>query len=525
MTSLFTLIFTFNAYSQQVKKVDINGDGKVDRFEIYQGTQLIRIDEDRNGDGKIDYKTILKSDDFVKQTQQDTNFDGKFNRIETFRSGTGKKYEGKIRIKIQVDKDHDGKFEIEYQTVVDKVQRSVGAPCPQPSILDEGLTLLEKATNYISSKLNNGYIPTGKGHLVDPGCAKKWGDNFNDILNGAISEGLQCLKKLGASTQGQTGSDRLAYELENLLSKGNITVSCTAYEGDEQKWAAVMAYASADPSSVMIDGQNNSIKHPYMMINPNYPNADNEAQLQSEISELRKTIFHEQIHNLGFGHNDDIEYSFACEDCCLSYEEGEDAKKQVAAACKVCQGNYTDRADINYLRDMMSYGSTEYLHGFTQSATLNYIKENPDDPKGVAYMAKAFINDNNPMGYFIAIEYNKKGLAKNDPEAQKILDEIISNANMANYADQKSARVIGGAIYMTYVEKNSNLALKLLEKYKGEITNSLKSFEDEAFVDETKSSLDKLMNDLYFNDYLESDEFNTLGRSSELYQYFQANLP
>ena len=69
------------------------------------------------------------------------------------------------------------------------------------------------------------------------------------------------------------------------------------------------------------------------------------------------------MHNLGYLHNDDIEFPYTCDDCCIGhapgYEISDEAKEM---ACKVCTGNYTNSTDKDYLKDIAKWAILSESH-------------------------------------------------------------------------------------------------------------------------------------------------------------------
>ncbi|MEH0861544.1 hypothetical protein [Halobacteriovorax sp. DPLXC-1] len=516
--------------SRVEKKVDINADGKIDRIEIYEDKDLIEVREDRNQDGKIDVITINKSATFSKQVRQDTNFDGNYDRIKTFKKvkeSPNNKNAGKIQIRTQVDKDHNGSYEIDFYNYINPLQQTDSNPCPTPSLWDQGVLAFDILSREVNTILNGGFLMTGFGYKVEDACLKKWGENFPSLVKETMEQGIQCLDNLAKSSQKITGSSRLSYDLKELLKEDNVTILCTDMDDDPVYWEGVMAHASAHPSTKSSKG----VKHPYMSINPFQPNtkkSSSKAEYEAEISELKKTLFHEQLHNLGFSHNQDIEYSFACEDCCLSYEDGNDEFLKTKHACNVCKGDYSNRGDLNYIRDMYSYGINSNNMGLVESATFNYLKENPNEPIGMAYLTKTLAANGNVIGKYIATAMEKKESIRSNPEARKIVAEVNKMETYEN-PDDMASPFIAASIYKLYVDRDISSTLSILEKHKSKISSAIKKLgQDEANsykVYQIKTSLSNLMRDIYYNDYLMSDADNSVIRAQSLQKYFTQEIP
>ena len=193
---------------------------------------------------------------------------------------------------------------------------------------------------------------------------------------------------------------RNTQDLRNLLDKNNISIVCSEKEYD---WERTLAHASVSSENKILDPPT---KHPFISISPNASNRV--ASLNKEENyKLKKTIFHEQLHNLGYRHGGDIEYSYACEDCCFSNDE-----KEKTTACKICTGDYTNSTDIRYIEDLFAYSKVKYSNTVFKigiKAAISYLKENPKNIEGISLLASALSADYfNPIGSQLAATVIKK---------------------------------------------------------------------------------------------------------------------
>jgi hypothetical protein len=77
--------------------------------------------------------------------------------------------------------------------------------------------------------------------------------------------------------------------------------------------------------------------------------------------ELKRTIFHENLHNLGYRHGDGIEFPYTCEASCFPYKDKEnDSQSESLLACKICNGDYPSEESIDYLNDFVEYSDLSY---------------------------------------------------------------------------------------------------------------------------------------------------------------------
>ena len=87
------------------------------------------------------------------------------------------------------------------------------------------------------------------------------------------------------------------------------------------------------------------------MLNPSYPKGGKNLS-GKQILDLKRTLFHEQLHNLGHTHNESVEFMYACEKCCF---EGfwTDMLRNIhldkdRIECKICRGDYLSNNDPEF---------------------------------------------------------------------------------------------------------------------------------------------------------------------------------
>lgn len=512
----FVLGCTFVAHAQESRSYDLNKDGVNDRFEYWEGNKVIRIEEDRNGDKKIDFKTILNDKQFYKIEWQDTKFTGKFDRKKSFLLLP----ESKTRIITELDTSGDGKFETRYEEVLENLQKQANcSPAVNQKIQELSETVLSAV-----SKTDKGLLPTGLGYKVDFECYQKWGDDFNKIVKDVALGGMQCLKNL--DTKGRSGNDtsgalRNAFNLTQLMKDDGISLVCS--EEKDYDWSATMAHASTAPGDIMVS---KNISHPFVSINPSHPENPVTTR-EEEIAELKNTIFHETLHNLGYRHKEDIEYPYTCGQCCFDDNANADVKAQ---ACKICLGNYSNETDISYVKDFVEYSQLTYQADRGSASVQKFLKENPKNLEGISLLAYSESGIFNSVGSELSKIINEKNM--NLSEENK---KYLSNSQL--YADTEdlksvkvSSKVLANSLYELYYNKNGVNAVSNLEKNKVLIKQELEALKaaggnKEYIHDDLRRVLDNMIYDMWVNNYPGDGSLDktTSDKSYEIFDFFSAS--
>lgn len=238
--------------------------------------------------------------------------------------------------------------------------------------------------------------------------------------------------------------------------------------------------------------------HPYISLNPNDPKVKNKPK-DDEIKEMTKTIFHEQLHNLGIRHGEGIEYPYTCETCCLSNPK--DDKDMVATACKVCAGQYdsTKKGKEAYLVDIVAWGEANYNSTQSSKSVINYLKENPKSQSGIIVLSRAFAGYFNPVGAEMAKLLKSKfpNLSKED---QANLDKALASKDEKHISSQSDkAKVIAEANIRLYYENDPAKTLSYLEANKSVLKsiveqnkkpkNDLEKYTFDQMVTDSKKAL------------------------------------
>ncbi|MBL6992094.1 MAG: hypothetical protein ISR65_20085 [Bacteriovoracaceae bacterium] len=487
-----------------IKKLDLNKDGTIDRIEYYKNKELIQLDEDRNNDGKVDNKTYYNKNGYMRISMQDTNFNGKFDRKVSEKIISM----GKVQIKYEVDKNQDGKFEIKYFETAN-INQKLNGNCIR--VLTQ-----HKLNRFISDSLqataaaNKGFLQTNFGYKIDMKCLDQWGMDFPKTVKDTMGQGLQCFmdldKKLGEKSI-VSGALRNSRDLLNLLSKNNVTLVCSEQDYD---WDGTAGHASTGPGHPI---EKPPANHPYVSLNPKGPESK-QAPNEEESLELKKTIFHEQLHNLGFRHNHSIEYPYACEDCCFK-DSNSDNEAVEKASCKICTGNYSNETDLKYIEDFVAYTKASYRSSRGTSAVVRYMKENPNDLYSLSMLAWSTSGVFSSVGTQLAKIIEK--------ETSPLPENVKANLEKARYYNtskgEKSGEVIAQVYYSLYYLKDPDKAVKLLEdnkeKMKAEIEKLQAKDDDQYIGNELSQHLDNLVYDLWVNKY--GDEEEKTGSSRRAY--------
>lgn len=504
------------AQSETVKKIDLNKNGKMDRFEYFMGEKLIRIEEDRNGDGRIDFKTFFDHKTYYQIELQDADYDGKFERKRSYLALPGHK----SKLINELDKNGDGIYEIKYNSVSSNIQKQ---SCEQ-KIVDAEILELSKASLKAVAKSQNGLLPTGLGYKVDQACYSKWGNDFNKILKDSVQGGLKCLSDLDKKvSDGKTvsGALRNAYGLTQIMENDGISLMCSESDYD---WSGTAGHASVTSMEKIKGPDGKDLPHPFLSINPNDPKTKAPTDAR-ELLEFKKTIFHETLHNLGYRHNEDMEYSYTCETCCF----GEESKEVKDNACKLCTGNYKNINDITYIQDFLEFSQLNYMEKRGVTAVTNYLKENDKSVGGISMMAYATSGVFNPIGSELGKIISSNNLNPSEAD-KKYLDKAKDTEYYAGLSKTTtSSKAIASTIYELYYNKSDSAALDNLEKNKEAIKKELDELKKDTkdhskyVYEDMKKVLDNVIDDMWLNKYPSGDvEGNkSPDRAYELYKFFE----
>ena len=496
--------------SIKIINYDINKDKKIDRIEKWSNQQLIHEAIDKNFDGIFEKKTsfFIRKIKF-KIVEQDLNGDGHIDHVDEYLLSS------KDLIKVEKYRIED-----EEKILLDRFHLSYNQNnnlCPREVLAGvEQLEILNTTFENINVDLSKDIVDIGFGYQVTKSCFEKWGtDAFKDDILGGIQTGLACLQDLHeeiladseSESESESESDKvhltsplnLLIAYQSLVENSKVSITC---EETSYNWTTSFAgHASVNPEGKTMDGKFN---HPFISINPNHP-ASEPPVSSSERKNLQRTLFHEQLHNLGYRHGEGIEYPYACEDCCFPDEGENDHLRIQELSCRICSGEYEeDSSDLNYISDVTFYADYTYRDTTLIKNSLRYARVNPKNLNAISMIAHASSNFYSPLG---------KQIAKRIRSSHNNLPAIaikhlsrVDNKLLTRKGEELSEKItpISDAFYELYYNHDSKKALKILIDKKDQIKTLFNSATDEdtaKVISEVKNQLKKLLYDLWLNKF------------------------
>ncbi|MES2526908.1 MAG: hypothetical protein V4598_07460 [Bdellovibrionota bacterium] len=469
------------------KSFDLNRDGKADYVENFREGVLVESLYDRDSDGKMDVQTLIdpESDVFkivdIAATKKTPRKRISFWNHEIWKKTTAF---------VQIDRNNDGVWDHSYETSsdIDQKRELCGL-----AILAAGTTLASQA--FAATQQLDDYIQTDYGYRIHKSCgdtpAKSW---VVPAIRSALSDGLACLTRL--SQEGMRGAARNLSALESILSTNNVQIICneTTYRWNGTSTLAHATTGPEEPERVR------PLVHTGISVNPGFI-AETRPTNAEQFLEFRRTMFHEQLHNLGNRHGVEPEISYTCETCC--FPGARDASDKTAAACTVCGGDYSSITDPDYLRDITAYADATYSRSQAQDASRAYLRENPQDGLGFAYLAA------NTGGIFgpVGTEMARLLSTRTDltPEAQAVLaraSEFSTYEPQAAY--RTGARIIAQAYITLYQSEDPAAALQFIRANIPALRMqiALRHGENgEYMAGNLKESLDDLLSEVWYRGY------------------------
>ncbi|MCS6837592.1 MAG: hypothetical protein NZ480_01990, partial [Bdellovibrionaceae bacterium] len=166
---------------------------------------------------------------------------------------------------------------------------------------------------------------------IAPECVNLFGDHVSNLVYEVIREGEQCFSNLKGK-QSQLHLFRWKSLFENEKRPPKIFCQSSKLFNAVLHWAE--ATVPGDPN------------HPEVRINPTIDQLKNKQV-------LKNTLFHEFMHNMGYGHLNEVEYASSCPICCdSSYNVGENARQ---LACAICQMDSSRYAQMDYLEKLVEF--------------------------------------------------------------------------------------------------------------------------------------------------------------------------
>lgn len=489
-------------------ELDLNQDKKIDRIDFYRNGQIYLSNEDEGFGGTLNRKSQYFAFEHVEKpikiVELDINRDGKVDRIE---KSYARPDIDQLIITYLVSSKHDGQFDRKWSTL-SQLNQKKDEDCASLITLPENVSQLNKDVAKLDLGIENEYLLTVPGYKVHTSCKEKWGHpDFINNLSEAMNKGKQCLAELGKKNPDKMNGAALNLQKLNALQAiSPVTIAC--HQTAEYSWSGTAGHASTGPQSEI---KSLGIKHPYISINPNDPK---ESPITNEnVEELKATLFHEQLHNLGIKHGEGIEYPYTCEKCCINSKD--QAEKE--ASCRICQGDYSGATDRKYIEDMLTWGEASFESERAQKAISVYLKENPKDRWGV--FALAATNKGEPLtreGYEMALLLEAR--FKDMTAEEKALIEKAKYYKSPAWG-QAHAKVLAEAKLDLYLDQSPLKAIEGLKKNKEQLkallaSESKVSEDDQFFAGNLINSMRETIFGIWMNGYPE----NRSKASNEAYE-------
>lgn len=498
---LMSPVFATSVLNQSEKdgvrrvELDINLDKKIDRIDFYRDGQIFLSEEDEGFGGtlnkKSQYFAFENSQKPIKIVEIDSNRDGKVDRLE---KSYAKPDIDQLIITYNVSSKRDGKFDRTW-SVLSQLNQKKDDDCGGPSTLTETVSQLNKDVAKLELGIENEFILSVPGYKVHTSCKEKWGHpDFINNLSETMNKGKQCLAELGKKNPDKMNGAALNLQKLNALQAITpVTIAC--HQTADYSWSGTAGHASTGPQSEI---KSLGIKHPYISINPHTP--EEKKPSNETVEELKATLFHEQLHNLGIKHGEGIEYPYTCETCCITSDNQEEKE----ASCRICQGDYSGATDRKYIEDMLTWGEASFESARAQKAISVYLKENPQDRWGVFAMAAT--NKGSPLsreGYEMALLLESR-FKDMTPEEKALIER-------AKYYDSPSwgqghAKVLAEAKLDLYLDQSPLKAIEGLKKHKDQLKALLASEnkvaeDDKYFASNLVSSMREIIYGIWMNGY------------------------
>lgn len=398
---------------------------------------------DQNNDGRAD-SIILYTGGVLTSHKIDYNYDGHFDFLQKYSSDGALLFVDSINLRSKVKS----------RRVVDIIQsNSDKAACLEGRELT--LNFFDEFTSdmqRISSESLNSFTRIGSSIKVHKTCYQKFSKKkrIDQYFLDSLKEGVQCLSTL--SQQNITSPKRL--KVFDLLDRfkahlSNPSALMSIACGDDSLVSeAALGVASVGATA---KGGRYNLEHPFIVLNGKYKSSFwndisfNERGVSEE--KFKGVIFHEMIHNMGYGHGDDIELAYACEACCFGDKSSN--------SCRVCTGDYDNVLDANHLFDLSLISQGSGSLALFNIIDDNYEKFDWHEEKALLSIVNALELDNRTLS---AQFYELVKGRISDPALKKKYD-VQQAKNLNSRSEIKRFnKHLANAYYALYILKNERLA-------------------------------------------------------------------
>lgn len=471
-----------------VRYYDLNGDKRPDYIIKSNEHGPVETLEDSNFDGTMDVKSTFAEDAEFYRVQEFSKVGSAPRRRLSFWND---EHKDRTFILTHIDDDNDGTWDREF--VVSGALFSHKDDCPPGAISRESENLAKTALNITTAVPE--YMKTDFGYRIHSSCIEGTKrDWFLRNADTSIREGLACLYRL--DERGGKGAAKNFIALEKLIKPNNIQVIChdTTFKWD----ATSVARATLDRSS---PERYLPLVHPGISFNPAAVEQFHKKGASGEL-ELQRTLFHEQLHNLGHRHNHDLEYAYPCETCCFP-EAGKEKAEITEVSCRLCSGNYQGQVDPKYVYDITRFGQLTYTSEPALTATLNYLRLYPGSKTGLAFLAVNLSNSLSPVG----VELAKLVPLPHSPEEARLVADARKFKDQPLFRPyEHTTEAIAAAFRDLYFLGDPEAALKKLrtnfKTIQKEFSAKPSSDPKQQYVDsQVRSALNILLDDLRLKGY------------------------
>ena len=246
-------------------------------------------------------------------------------------------------------------------------------------------------------KLKDNFILTNFGFNIDKTCYDQNGkEEFINNIKSSLVEGMNCLKNinnfLGIPNLEKSGSIINLLKFQKMFDEKNVVLRCDEVEGYD--WTNADAHATTSSGD-------KKYPHPLISLNP----ID-----KIDLEFLTSTVFHELFHNIGYQHNFDVEYAYACSSCCFpqadSFLQDSENDGYIMLACKICNTKPDEKFSHEYIENIRLFYYNKKSFKTIFEHLLNYSNqitklESPQHLESIASISTILSVSETLVGYYL----------------------------------------------------------------------------------------------------------------------------